>query len=147
MRSLFAVPFLLLAACGALGGSENPEAQKLVGAVAQRYTEIVRLTLHAVPTGGSECRVIASTEAARVGRVSDKEDLEAMASGQPVVLEEPEALDVTVPILPVQGKSTAVVGVTLRNPARRDREAVVARAQEIAKAVAEAVQASTDPMW
>lgn len=147
MRGLVAVPLFLFAACGALGGSDNPEAQKLVGAVAQRYTEIVRLTLHAIPSGGSECRVIASTEAARVGRASDKEDLDAMASGQTVVLDEPDALDVTVPVLPVQGKPTAVVGVTLRHPAGRERAATLARAAEIAKAVADAVTNSTEPMW
>lgn len=147
MRRLLVVPLFLFAACGALGGSQNPEAQKLVGAVAQRYTEIVRLTLHAVPTGGSESRVIASTDTARIGKASDKEDLEAMASGQAVVLEEPEALDVTVPVLPVQGKPTAVVGVTLRHPAGRERAATIARAEEIAKAVADAARASTEPMW
>jgi len=147
MRRMLAVPLFLLASCGVLVSDDHPEAQKLVAAVAQRYTEIVRLTLHAAPAGTTECRVIASTESSRIGRASDKEDLEALASGQPVVLEEPEALDVTVPILPKQGKPTAVVGVTLRHPAGRDREATIGRAQEIAKAVAEAVQASTEPMW
>lgn len=147
MRRFVVLALVVLSACGTFRRESFPEAQKLVGAVAQRYTEITRLTLHAVPTGETECRMLASTDQDRVGRVSDPEDLQAMRSGEEIVLDENGAIDVTVPVLPRQGVATAVVGVTLRHPEGRERAATIARAKEIARAVASAVQNSPEPMW
>ena len=147
MCRLAVLALVALSACGSFRRDSFPEAQQLVSAVAQRYTEVIRLTLHTVPSGETELRTIASTDPARVGRPSDPEDVQAMRSGEEVVLEESEAIDVTVPVLQLQGAATAVVGGTLRHPAGRAREATVLRAREIARAVANAVQRSPEPMW
>ena len=147
MCRLAVLALVALSACGSFRRDSFPEAQQLVSAVAQRYTEVIRLTLHTVPSGETELRTIASTDPARVGRPSDPEDVQAMRSGEEVVLEESEAIDVPVPVLQLQGAATAVVGVTLRHPAGRAREATVLRAREIARAVANAVQRSPEPMW
>jgi hypothetical protein len=138
---------LLAAACASLGSESPPLAQQMLDQFAQRYQEVVRLTLHGVPSGESGLRVIASTDPVRVGKASDPEDLNALASGEAVVLDEQDALDVTVPVLPLDGRSTAVVGVTLRFPAGADRDATIARAKAIAAAVARGVQASPEPLY
>lgn len=147
MRRLAVLPFVLVAACGVFRRDNFHEAQQLVDAVSQRYQEITRLTLHAIPNGESECRVIASTDPVRRGTSSDPEDQQALKSGEVVVLDEPGAIDVTVPVLLFEGKPTAVVGVTLRQPEGRSKEATVARAKEIAKAVADAAQRQPVPLW
>lgn len=147
MRRLAVLSFALVAACGVFRRDDFREAQQLVDALSQRYQEITRLTVHAVPAGESECRVIASTDPGRRGTSSDPEDQQALSTGEVVVLEEPGAIDVTVPVLPFEGKPTAVVGVTLRQPEGRSKEATVARAKEIAKAVADAAQNQPIPLW
>jgi hypothetical protein len=147
MRRLALLSIVFAASCGVFRRDEFHEAQQLVDALSQRYQEITRLTIHAAPEGESECRVIASTDPVRRGTSSDPEDKQAIASGEIVVLDEPGAVDVTVPILPLDGKFTAAVGVTLRQPEGRDKAATVARAKEIAKAVADAAQRQPVPLW
>jgi hypothetical protein len=145
MRRLAMLPFVFAAACGIFHRDNFHEAQQLVDSVVQRYPDISRLTIHATPAGESQCRVIASTNATRLGTSSDPEDLDALRTGEPVVLEEPDALDVTVPVLPIDGKHTAVVGVTLRKPIDKDKG--VERAKHIAKVVADAAQSQPIPLW
>ncbi len=145
MRRLALLSFVLAAACGIFHRDNFHEAQQLVDSVVQRYPDIVRLTIHATPSGESACRVIASTNAARLGTSSDPEDLDALRTGEPVVLEEPDGLDVTVPVLPLDGKHTAVVGVTLSKPV--DTVKGIERAKHIAKAIADAARSQPIPLW
>jgi hypothetical protein len=107
----------------------------------------VRLTLHAVPEGKTECTQVASTAKKRRGKPSDPEDLEAMKTGRQVVLDEPGAIDVTVPILRKGNKPTAVAGVTLRAAEGADRAALVNEARAIAEELAVAVRAAGKPVW
>ena len=116
-----------------------PEYQSIVDAVATRHPGLVRLTVHAVPPGERSPRVVASTSAAKRGKPSDPEDLQAFNTGGAVVLEEPGALDVTVPILLENGKPTAVTGVTLEAKLDADRRALELRAREIAAEVESAI--------
>ncbi|MCA8954824.1 MAG: hypothetical protein KDC87_02050 [Planctomycetes bacterium] len=122
-----ALATLTLVACAT---APNPKAQSLVESIARKNHDIVRLTVHTVPAGSSSCRVVASTLPSKLGKPSDKEDLDAISRGDVVVLDEPNAIDVTVPILLENGKATAAAGVTLKSAMGRD--AAVAAARKIA---------------
>ena len=146
MRLIPVLFVIVLAAC-ASAKAPYPAAQDIVESVAAGHPDLVRLTLHAVPTGKTECTQIASTMKERRGKPSDPEDLQAMKSGQEVVLDESGAIDVTVPILKKSGKATAVAGVTLRAEEGADRGALVQKARVIAQELAAAVHAAGDPVW
>jgi hypothetical protein len=107
-------------------------AQSVVESVAKQHSDCTRLTLHCMGQGGATA--CASTAAARIGKPSDPEDLRAMQSGETVVLDEPGALDVTIPIRAEGGKFRTACGVTLET-GRMTREELVAKATTIAKAV------------
>ena len=143
------VSFLLFAMLGACASTKSPypAAQDIVDGVAAKHPELVRLTLHAVPEGKSECMQLASTVAGRRGKPSDPEDLKAMKTGRQVVLDESGAIDVTVPILRVNGIATAVAGVTLGMKDGDDRAALVSKARGIAEELAAAVRAAGKPVW
>ena len=137
---------IILAAC-ASSKTPYPAAQDIVDDVAAAHPDLVRLTLHAVPAGKTECTQIASTVKKRRGKPSDPEDLKAMKTGQQIVMDESGAIDVTVPILRKSGKPTAVAGVTLRAEEGADRVALVHKARVIAEELAAAVHAAGDPVW
>ena len=124
-----------------------PAAQAVIDRVAAGHPNLTRLTLHAVPEGKTECTQIASTMPERRGKLSDPEDMKAMKTGEEIVLEEPGALDVTVPILMVDGKPTAIAGVTLKMEEGADREALLKEARAVAKELEKAVQAAGKPLW
>ena len=113
----------------------SPETQAIVDAVAKEHPEVVRLTVHAKGTGCDKYCVIASTIAAKVCKLSDPEDLEAMSTGKTVVMDEVGMIDVTVPVLKVGPQCTATVGVTFKANAEMRRDEFVAMASAIAKVV------------
>jgi hypothetical protein len=143
MRTVPLLFLTLVAACASTADAPFPAAQKVLDGVAQQHKDLVRLTLHAVPQGKTQCTQLASTVSGRVGKPSDPEDLEAMRTGREVVLEEQGAVDVTVPII----GNTAVAGVTLRSSAGASRDAVVQQARAIAEELAAAVMAAGKPLW
>ena len=148
MRVSLLMIVALLVACASTGGDvPYPEAQSVIDRIAAEHPDLVRLTLHAVPVGKTECTQLASTMAERRGKPSDPEDLEAMRTGKEVVLSEPGAIDVTVPIMKIGGKPTAIAGVTLRAGDMADRNALVEKARKIAGDLASAVKASGKPLW
>ncbi|HEX5138355.1 MAG TPA: hypothetical protein VFY93_15370 [Planctomycetota bacterium] len=139
---------IVLAACASTkGAGPYPAAQEVVDRVAAKHADLVRLTLHAVPKGKTECTQLASTMAKRRGKPSDPEDRDAMRTGREIVLDEPGAIDVTVPILKKDGKATAIAGVTLPVASGADRNAVVGRARAIAAEVEAEVRAAGKPLW
>jgi hypothetical protein len=158
MRWISMALVLVLVGCG---GQDAPDkgdgmgdgmgqfaaAQKALDGVAAQHANVKRLTLHAVPAGKTECMQIASTMAARRGKPSDPEDLKAMKTGELIVLDEPEAVDVTVPILMTDGKPTAIAGVTVAMKEGDDRDALVKEAQAVAAELEKAVQAAGKPLW
>lgn len=148
------VPLLLLVVlvgCGtktpAPAAAPFAAAQSVLDGVASSHPNLQRLTLHAVPAGKTQSTQVASTMAERRGKVSDPEDLEALSTGKEVILDEPGAIDVTVPILMVDGKPTAVAGVTLTMKEGADRDALVKEARDIAQELAKAVQAAGKALW
>ena len=140
-----------LAACGGPddkgGASDFSAAQKIVDDVAAGHADLDRLTLHAVPTGKTDCTQVASTMASRRGKVSDPEDLKALSTGEEVLLDEDGKVDLTVPILKKDGKATAVAGVTMLVKEGADHDAVVAEARAVAQELEAAVQAAGKPVW
>jgi len=148
MRFVPLCSVLLLAACASMKGKgPYPVAQGIVDRISARHADCIRLTLHAVPSGKSECTQLASTMPERRGKPSDPEDREAMRTGRQIVLDEPGAVDVTVPILVKGGSPTAIAGVTMSAPKGSNRDALVRAARAIAEEVAAEVRASSDPVW
>lgn len=139
MRVL-AAPAALLAllfspACAVPGPAKCDDcakAQTVVETVAKQHPSCVRLTIHCTMEGGA--KACASTLADKIGKASDKEDLDAMRTGQTIVLDEAGAIDVTVPINAKDGKFASACGVTMK-AAAMPRDQVVAEATAIAKAV------------
>lgn len=126
---LFTLSLFLFGACSSTPASDSA-AQAVVDSIAAKHENVLRLTIHAIPDGEADYKFIASTLASKLGLPSDPEDLEAIETGQVVVLEEPGGIDVTVPIRIRDGKATAATGVTLE--ASMGREAAVAAANAIA---------------
>lgn len=135
MRILsIAVLSLSFVACRSTPSAPCPETQAVVESVAAAHTDVVRLTVHAVPAGNSAMVAVASTLADKLGKASDPEDVRAVQTGAVQVLDEAGAVDYTVPVKPVDGKFTAAVGVTLK--AGGDQQAQMAHAKAIAAEVA-----------
>jgi hypothetical protein len=156
MRWVMLVLFVCLVGCGSENDAENgagddtvpfSTAQEILDGVASRHANLKRLTLHAVPTDEAACMQIASTMAARRGKPSDPEDLDALRTGNEVILDEPDAIDVTVPILVADGKPTAVAGVTLALKAGDDRDVRVKEARAIAQELEKEIRAASKPLW
>ena len=80
------------------------DPQVVVDDVAKANADCVRVSVHCQPADAKAPVNCASTARERVGKPSDAEDVKAMQTGQPVVLEEKGGLDVTVPILAVDGR-------------------------------------------
>lgn len=132
----------LPAACGSAPERPLAPAQAAIEQVARQTIGLERLSLHAM--GADEAvTVVASTDGLRIGRPSDKEDLTAMQTGKPVVLEEAGACDITVPVLRRDGRWTHAVGVTLRAAPGANRKPLVARARQIADEVVALLQPGT----
>jgi len=156
MRWVALVLFGVLVGCGSQDDAGNgvgagavpfPAAQKIVDLVASRHANLQRLTLHAVPADKAECTQIASTMPERRGKPSDPEDLDALRTGNEVVLEEPGAIDVTVPIMAVDGKPTAVAGITLALTEGADRDGLVSEARAIAQELEKEIRSAGKPLW
>ena len=133
-----ALMFLLVAAAGGCKSTTTcaacENAQAAVEKVAKANPDVTRLTVHCLAKDGAGALCCASTSAQKRGKPSDPEDLKAMQTGQPVVLQEGAAVDVTVPILAKDGRCTAAAGVTLQ-PGGMNNEQVIAKAKTIATAL------------
>ncbi len=140
---------LVLCSCqGGTGGEGgHPEAQAIVDRIVAANSDLVRLTIHAVPTGQAESRIIASNLPEKIGRPSDPEDIDAMKTGETVVLREGEDLDVTAPVRDEEGRPIAATGITLKVPEDATEDQVVAAAKQIAAELTEAVRNAPKPLW
>jgi hypothetical protein len=149
MRITLLLPMLLLwSGQPSLGlAREFLEAQQLVEQTVTRYPNLVRLTIHAVPAGEADNRIIACNVREKLGRISDPEDLEAMKTGTTTVLREGGNLDVTAPILDQAGSVIAAIGITLALPPNAGEEAAVKEAETIARELGTAIQTAGHPLW
>lgn len=139
---------LLLCSCQGDSTRRNvSDAQRLVDQIVAKHPTLVRLTIHAVPTGETESRIIASNISEKLGRASDPEDLRAMTTKQPVVLREGPNLDVTMPILDKVGKAVAAAGITLADDGARSEQVMLSEAEAIAAEVTDGIRATGKLPW
>jgi hypothetical protein len=148
-----AVPLLVLVALvgschtASKKGQDFPEARQLVRQTVARHPNLVRLTIHAVPAGRTDSRIIACNVLEKIGKLSDPEDLEAVKTGKTVVLREGNNLDVTAPILDKTGRAIAATGITLALSPGRSEKDLRNEADKIARELTLAIQAANRPLW
>ena len=123
------------------------EAQQLIEQTVAKHPNLVRLTIHAVPTGETVDKIIACNVREKLGKISDPEDIEARTSKKTTVLHEGNNLDVTAPILDKAGQAIAATGITLAIPPNTGEEALVKEAQAIAQELTTAIQTAGHPLW
>jgi hypothetical protein len=135
MRYAVVLISMLLVSCHSAPGNGDrfQRAQDLVDGIVLKNPDLVRLTIHAVPTGENASRIIACNVPAKLGQMSDPEDLEAMQTGTTVVLVEGNHLDVTAPILDTSGRAIAATGITLANPGGASEQELRVKAEAIAR--------------
>jgi hypothetical protein len=140
---------LLLYSCGDISdnGAHSADVQRLVEQIVAKHPKLVRLTIHAVPTGETESRIIASNISDKLGNLSDPEDLRVMTTKETVVLREGNNLDVTMPILDQAGKAVAATGITLERDGITGEKALVIEAQTIAQELTTGIQAAKRLPW
>src|SRR5262249_8018237 len=121
----------LASACAGTQAATDRKLQQLVFDLQRANPGIVRLSVHRYdPDLGGV--IVASTMTSKVGLPSHAEDLRAMATLQPVVIELGSDLDVTVPILVHDGRAQACVGIVMTTGPRMPRETLIANARAIA---------------
>jgi hypothetical protein len=146
IRNLLVAAAPFLPSCAGTPASDATTAQQVVEDVARRHRDAVRVTVHATPAGSAQLHAVGSTSAAKRGKPSDPEDLRALETGEAIVLEEGNNLDVTIPMTDAAGKRTWVAGVTLRGSGRT-RDQLVADAHVVARELDAAVRAAKQPLW
>lgn len=146
MKKLVSILVLGLSACSSTGPgpAAYPEAQRIVEKLAAQHADVVRLTIHAVPTHGDKSRVIASNVADKLDDWSDPEDIQAMETRKSVTLKEGSNLDYTVPVVDASGKAIAAIGVTVKGA---DEATMQASAKKIAGELSAAILAAGKPLW
>ena len=123
------------------------KVQAIVNNMVSKHPDLVRLTIHAVPTGEETSRIIACNIKEKIGKPSDPEDLEAMKTGETFVLREGNNLDVTAPIWNKAGKPVAATGITLCFGKEETESDVVKKATVIAKELNTAIQNAKKTLW
>lgn len=146
MKTLAAILLTVLASCAATD-SQRPDAhsssaQAVVDRFASQHAEIARLSIHAIHPGESRARIIASTVAGRIGELSDPEDVRSLATGEAIVLQEGLNLDYTAPALDAQGRTLAVIGITISGTS----DGQFARAKELAQQIEAELRAHGQPL-
>ena len=139
---------LWLGSCGYPELPRNAEqfgqVQEVVDQIVVTHARLVRLTVHAVPAGQTESKIIACNIREKIGKTSDPEDIDAMRTRKPVILREGTNLDVTMPILNDAGQVIGATGITFRDDGSGDENELIAEARRIAEEVAAGIQSAKD---
>jgi len=146
MKRLAVLMMAGLAACAATPPPPRtfPAAQAIVEGIAARHGDLVRLTIHAVPTGGTRSRVIASSSAAKLDHWSDPEDLRALETGEPSDMMEGANLDYTEAVVDNSGNVIAAIGVTVSG---EGKPAMLESAKRIATETSAAIAQAPGKLW
>ena len=145
MKALSAWIVLGVLSCAAAPAEEtvaSPSLQAIVDRIAAAHPEIARLSIHAVPAGGKELQIVASTVAGRIGERSDPEDLDASRTGRVIEMKEGHNLDYTAPVQDAAGKTMAVVGVTISGAGGTSDEELRVKAKAVAAETAAAIRSA-----
>jgi len=108
-------------------------AQKLVDDLAAKHPEITRIGLHLTPPQGADNIIVASNLPAKIGQKSDPEDLRAMRSGRPVILQEAGSFDVTLPLHDASGKTIGALGLTFKPAPGEQESSTIKRTRDAAR--------------
>jgi len=128
----------LATACAGTQAATDRRLQQLVFDLQRTNPGIIRLSVHRYdPDLGGV--IVASTVTAKIGLPSHSEDLRAMATLQPVVIELGSDLDVTVPILIRDGRAQACVGIVMTTGPRIQRATLIENARAIAQEIENAM--------
>ncbi|MHC4471899.1 MAG: hypothetical protein ACYS99_13145 [Planctomycetota bacterium] len=140
---------LVVLSCGSEPVSEDrfAAAQAVVEGIVAKHPDLVRLTIHAIPAGETESRIIACNVEEKRGKPSDPEDIQAMKTLETIVLREGENLDVTAPVLDPAGKAIAATGITLSFSEGATEKDLVEKAHSIARELTAAIRAAEEPLW
>ncbi len=131
----------------AVENKQFKDAQALVEKTVAHYPQIVRLTIHAIPTGEKTSRIIACNVRKKIGKLSGPEDLEAIKNSKTTALKEGNNLDVTTPIYDRAGNSIAATGITLCYKKGEDENTVLEKAKSIARELNDAIQKAGISLW
>jgi hypothetical protein len=149
ISSVLLLAILFIGSCqsGHKCRNEFKDAQMLIDKTVAEHPEIVRLTIHAVPSGQTQSRIIACNIREKIGKLDDTEDLEVVKTKKTIVLKEDNNLDVTVPILDKAGNAIAATGITLRGLDSTNEMLLTEKAQSIAAELSQAIQKAGKPLW
>lgn len=110
--------------------TEKSFAQKLVEATLAKHPESDEISISANTTRG--CIGIASTDKSDVGAKCEKEDSEPMRTGKPIVENEKDGFDVSLPLRDSTGTMVGAVGIGFKPAPGQSAASVTAQAQKIA---------------
>jgi len=110
--------------------AEKIAAQKAVEEILAAHSEITGLEIAATRTEQEGCKTIAATEPKEVGEKCDADELTAIKTNRPLVEQEKDEFDVTLPMHDSEGKIIATAGMDFR-VSGQTRETVSRRAKRI----------------
>jgi hypothetical protein len=95
--------------------------------------------MHVTPPGKSDNVIVACNLPERIGQKSDPEDLQAMKTGEPVVLKEGKNFDITLPLHDSAGNTIGAIGLTFPPRAGEQKKDAARRARGMAREIEEQI--------
>src|SRR5260221_1660724 len=109
-------------------------AQDLLERTALRHPELIEFDIHAMPPGASQSVIVASKNPGRIGKATDRDDLEVFKTGTPRVEINKVGdnnVEVAVPLEDVTGRAIGTVEMTFPYVAGTDEDALIQKATAI----------------
>jgi hypothetical protein len=148
-RAIISSGLLLVLGCSASQGPGRDfrSVRALIDRTLENHPDIVWLTLHAVPTGQTRCRIVGCNSEEEIGKLSATEDIETMQTKSVTILPEDKVITVIAPILDKSGNAVAAAGITLKRSDSTSEESLVNQARSIAREMAKDIREKDQPMW
>jgi len=118
-------------------------AQRVVEEIKAAHPEITGLEL-AANRPGKGCQTIAATEAKEIGEKCDKDELTAWKTNKPLVEQEKDEWDATLPLHDASGKVIGTAGMDFKAEAGRTKASVESDAMKIAAELERRLAAEKD---
>ncbi len=109
-------------------------AQDLLERTASRHPELIEFDIHAMPPGAAQSVIVASKNPGRIGKPTDRDDLEVFKTGTPRVEINKVGdnnVEVAVPLEDVTGRAIGTVEMTFPYVAGTDEDALIQKATAI----------------
>jgi hypothetical protein len=104
-------------------------AQRLVEESASKHPEVAGIEIAVVSSGG--CSTIASTDRNSIQEKCDRDEQEAMRTGEPFVEKEGDSFDVTLALHDATGKIIGTLGIDFKARPGQDRAMLVEQSNKI----------------